>query len=94
MAYGTPTIIVNSQLQGGPKMICCTVTMISGDTSGDIDLTSYLTDITSIVSVTLFKAAAAVAVLSYDYTTAAGVLSLTNTDPVAAATLYITVTGI
>ena len=94
MAYGTPAIIANSQLQGGPKLICCTVALISGDTSGNVDLTSYVNDITSVVAVTMFKSGAAVAVLSYDYTTTAGVLALTNTDPTAAATLYITVTGV
>ena len=94
MAYGALTVLVNSQLETGPKLIVATVSMQTGDTGGDIDFSSYFNaGIEALVSITIFTAAASIAIASIDYTTDPVLLTHTHTDPSADATMYITILG-
>lgn len=94
MAYGSLTVLVNSQLETGPKLIVATVSMQTGDTGGDIDFSSYFnTGIDALVSITIFTAAASIAITSINYTTVATTLTHVHTDPSADATMYITIMG-
>ena len=94
MAMGTPSITSNSQLVGGPKLISGTVSIVSGDTSGTIDLEAYFSkEIKAVIDVSIFTASASVAVSTIDYTTTARKLALTFADPTADATVYFSVLG-
>jgi len=82
----SPTIVVNSQLVGGPKMICFTVAAISGDDTADLDFSSYIsTEIKHVVNVEIYKAAGLGVLLTKDITTDPKILTITFTDPAADA---------
>ena len=94
MTVGTPTLQVAEQLVGGPKLICGTVTAGNGDTTASIDLSSKLAkEIKGVINVMIFKAAAAHAVATIDYTTTATTLTVTFADPTADITIYFSVLG-
>ena len=94
MAYGSFVKLVSSQFEGGPKIVSGTVSMISGDVGGSIDFSGYFGEkIDAVQNITIYKSGAAVGVITIDFTTVATTLTHTHSDPVAAATMYITLTG-
>lgn len=94
MAMGIPTIQSSSQLVGGPKFVSGEVSIISGDTSGTIDLEAYFAKvIKACINVMIFTTSAVVAVATIDYTTTARKLALTFADPGGNATVYFSVVG-
>lgn len=94
MAYGSPVIVSNSQLVGGPKLLSCTVTIANLDTTGSIDLTSYITNVLHVVSLNPFNTTANLAVSAIDFTSSAGVVTPTHADPTEAGVIYLTIVGI
>ena len=87
-------VLVSEQLVGGPKLVSGTTTAGNGDTSVNIDLSSYFAkEIVSVVNVMIFKAASAHAVATIDYTSTETTLTVTFADPTEAITIYYTVLG-
>lgn len=94
MAYGTPAVVSNSQLVGGPKLLSVTVTIANLDTTGDIDLTGYVSNVLHVISCNPFNTTANLAVSAIDFTTAAGVVTPTHADPTEAGVIYLTIVGV
>lgn len=87
-------VLVSEQLVGGPKMVSGTFTAATGDTTKSVDLSAYFVDgITSVINVMIFKAAAAHAVATIDYTTLSTTLTVTFANPLADITIHYTVLG-
>lgn len=93
MTVGTPSIQVKRRGKGGPLLIFGSVTLGNGDTSIPVALSSHLSNILGMIESSLWTASAEVDVLAVDYSTTAGTITFTVTDPTADATLYFAVTG-
>lgn len=74
MAFGTPDVKVSSFMQTGPAIISGVVIGQTGDTSLDIDLSSYLSEIKS---ATIFVVGVTSNILTMDFTTIPSTISLT-----------------
>lgn len=94
MAYGTPAVVCSSQLVGGPKLLSVTVTIANTDVTGNIDLSSYITNILQVVSLTAFNTTANLAVSNIDFDSTAGVVVPTHADPTEAGVIYLTIVGV
>lgn len=94
MGYGTPAVVSNSQLLGGPKLLSVTVTIANLDTTGDIDLTDYVSNILHVISCNPFNSTTNLAVTAIDFDTVAGVVTPTHADPTEAGVIYLTIVGI
>jgi hypothetical protein len=87
----TLTIISESILVGGPKLILASQTAISGNTTATFDLSGKGTKIDGVVCVQAYKTAAAHTITHIDYTTVKTTLTVTFADPTANITIYATV---
>lgn len=91
--WSTATIQVKEQLVGGPKMITGTITVASGDTGGDIDLSAYFAkEIKAIAALTMVTAGT-VLFTGVDITTVATTMTLTHSDPTAPAVIHFVAIG-
>jgi hypothetical protein len=91
--WSSATIKVKEQLVGGPKLVTGEITVVSGDTGGDIDLSEYFAKyIKSVVGLTMVTSGT-VLFTGVDITTVATTLTLTHSDPAAGATIYFAVIG-
>ena len=87
------TILTSSKQVGGPRMVTGTIAVIAGDTGGSIDLSDYFAkEIKSIVSLSM-ETSGTNALLTTDITTVATTLTVTHTNPAAAAIIHFAVLG-
>lgn len=77
MTFGSTVITVKTRLDGGPDIICGTVTGVIGDTSLSIDLSSYLN---AIQSTKVFVNGVGPDVTAIDITTTPTTLAVTIPD--------------
>ena len=86
-------ILVKEQLVGGPKMVVGAITVVSGDTGGDIDLSAYFAKEIKVVAALTMVTSGTVLFTGADITTVATTLTLPHTNPAAGAVIHFTVIG-
>ena len=86
-------ILVKQQLVGGPKLVTGTITVVSGDTGGSIDLSAYFAKEIKAVAALVMVTAGTVLFTAVDITSIATTLEITHSDPTADAVIHFMVIG-